>query len=256
MRLGNGRAAKCLLTLGSVVLILASMSWAADDKDQSDINKRIVKAAEVLNEIMGTPDKAIPDKVMEKAKCLAVVPSVVKIAVGFGGEHGKGVVTCRTAKGWSAPAPISITGGSWGLQLGGQAVDVVMVVMNDNGMQHLLNSKFKLGADASAAAGPVGRTAAADTDASMHAEVLTYSRARGIFAGIDLSGAVVKQDKDETILLYGKMVPFEDILNGKVPAPPAAQPFLAAVRKYSGQAKEQGEIKEPSNTASASAKSR
>ena len=121
MRLGNGRAAKCLLTLGSVVLILASMSWAADDKDQSDINKRIVKAAEVLNEIMGTPDKAIPDKVMEKAKCLAVVPSVVKIAVGFGGEHGKGVVTCRTAKGWSAPAPITITGGSWGLQLGGQA---------------------------------------------------------------------------------------------------------------------------------------
>jgi lipid-binding SYLF domain-containing protein len=256
MRLGNGRTAKCLLTLGSVVLILASMSWAADDKDQSDINKRIVKAAEVLNEIMGTPDKAIPDKVMEKAKCIAVVPSVVKIAVGFGGEHGKGVVTCRTPKGWSAPAPITITGGSWGLQLGGQAIDLVMVVTNDNGMQHLLSSKFKIGADASAAAGPVGRTAAADTDASMHAEVLTYSRARGIFAGIDLSGAVVKQDKDETILLYGKMVPFEDILSGKVPPPPASQPFLAAVRKYSGQAREQGEVKEPSNTASTRAQSR
>ena len=252
MRLRNSAAGKYLLTLSSVVLVLATMSWAADnEKDQLDINKRITKAAEVLNEIMGTPDKAIPDKVMDKAKCLAVVPSVVKIAVGFGGEHGKGVVTCKTANRWSAPAPISITGGSWGLQLGGQAIDLVMVVMNDQGMQHLLSSKFKIGADASAAAGPVGRTAAADTDASMRAEVLTYSRARGIFAGIDLSGAVVKQDKDETALLFGKVIPFEDILSGKVPAPPAAQPFLAAVRKYSGEARDQGELKKPSNTASA-----
>jgi lipid-binding SYLF domain-containing protein len=256
MRFGNGKAAKCLLTLGSVVLILASVSWAADEKDQSDISKRIVKAADVLNEIMGTKDKSIPEKVMEKSKCIAVVPSVVKIAVGFGGEHGKGLVTCRTAKGWSAPAPITITGGSWGLQLGGQAIDLVMVVTNDTGMEHLLSSKFKLGADASAAAGPVGRAAAADTDASMHAEVLTYSRARGVFAGIDLSGAVVKQDKDETIVLYGKMIPFEDILKGKVPPPPASQPFLAAVRKYSGEAREQGEVKTPSDTDSASAKSR
>jgi lipid-binding SYLF domain-containing protein len=256
MRFGNGKAAKCLLTLGSVVLILASVSWAADEKDQSDISKRIVKAADVLNEIMGTKDKSIPEKVMEKSKCIAVVPSVVKIAVGFGGEHGKGVVTCRTAKGWSAPAPITITGGSWGLQLGGQAIDLVMVVTNDTGMEHLLSSKFKLGADASAAAGPVGRAAAADTDASMHAEVLTYSRARGVFAGIDLSGAVVKQDKDETIVLYGKMIPFEDILKGKVPPPPVSQPFLAAVRKYSGEAREQGEVKTQSDTDSASAKSR
>jgi SH3 domain-containing YSC84-like protein 1 len=256
MRFGNGKVAKCLLTLGSVVLILASVSWAADEKDQSDISKRIVKAADVLNEIMGTKDKSIPEKVMEKSKCIAVVPSVVKIAVGFGGEHGKGVVTCRTAKGWSAPAPITITGGSWGLQLGGQAIDLVMVVTNDTGMEHLLSSKFKLGADASAAAGPVGRAAAADTDASMHAEVLTYSRARGVFAGIDLSGAVVKQDKDETIVLYGKMIPFEDILKGKVPPPPVSQPFLAAVRKYSGEAREQGEIKTQSDTDSASAKSR
>jgi SH3 domain-containing YSC84-like protein 1 len=256
MRLRSGAAAKCLLALGSVVLILGSLSWAAnDEKDQTDINKRIVKAAEVLNEIMGTPDKAIPDKVMDHAKCIAVVPSVVKIAVGFGGEHGKGVVTCRTTKGWSAPAPITITGGSWGLQLGGQAVDLVMVVTNDQGMQHLLSSKFKLGADASAAAGPVGRNAAADTDLSMHAEVLTYSRARGVFAGIDLSGAVVKQDKDETALLYGKMIPFEDILNGKVPAPASSEPFLAAVRKYSGQAREQGKSTEPASTTTAAANS-
>ena len=254
MRLGNSAAARCLLTVASAVLILASVSWAADndDKDQSDINKRIAKSAEVLNEIMATPDKAIPDKIMDHAKCLAVVPSIVKIAVGFGGEHGKGVVTCRTSRGWSAPAPISITGGSWGLQLGGQAIDLVMVVTNDQGMQHLLSSKFKLGADASAAAGPVGRGAAADTDASMRAEVLTYSRARGVFAGIDLSGSVVKQDKDETALLYQKPIPFEEILNGKVAPPPSTATFLAAVKKYSGQAREQGESRVPAPTSTAS----
>jgi SH3 domain-containing YSC84-like protein 1 len=245
MSFGNGAIAKMFLAVG-MVLIATTMTWSADDeKDQSEINKRIVKSAEVLNEIMATPDKAIPDKVMDDAKCIAVVPSMVKIAVGFGGQHGKGVATCRTAKGWSAPAPITITGGSWGLQLGGQAIDLVMIVTNDEGMQHLLSSKFKLGADASAAAGPVGRDATAGTDVKMRAEVLTYSRARGIFAGIDLSGAAITQDKDETALLFGKMVPFEDILGGKVIAPHGSEPFLAAVRKYSGQAREQGEAAQP-----------
>jgi lipid-binding SYLF domain-containing protein len=167
-----------------------------------------------------------------------VIPSMVKIAVGFGGNHGKGVATCRTQSGWSAPAPITITGGSWGLQLGGQAVDIVMVVTNDDGMQHLLSSHFKLGGDASAAAGPVGRDAAADTDIKMRAEVLTYSRARGLFAGIDLSGAAITQDKDETRLLYGSFVPFADILGGRVRPTGASEPFLAAVRKYSIQSKE------------------
>jgi len=233
---------RCLLVLGSSLLLLAGMAWSKDDKDRSDIDKRLDASAKVLEEIMGTPDKAIPDKVMSDAKCIAVVPSMVKIAVGFGGSHGKGVATCRTESGrWSAPAPITITGGSWGLQLGGQAVDLVMVVMNSDGMQHLLSSKFKLGADASAAAGPVGRDAAADTDWKMKAEVLTYSRARGIFAGIDLNGSVVTQDKDETRLLYGTFVPFQDILDGKVHAKAEAEPFLQAVRKYSGQAK--GEVK-------------
>jgi SH3 domain-containing YSC84-like protein 1 len=164
---------------------------------------------------------------------------MLKIAVGFGGNHGKGIATCRTEHGWSAPAPITITGGSWGLQLGGQAVDLVMVVTNKRGMEHLLSSKFKLGADASAAAGPVGRDAAADTDIKMRAQVLTYSRARGLFAGIDLSGSVISQDKDETRLLYRKLVPFEDILDGKVAPPRAAEPFLAVVRKYSMQARDQ-----------------
>jgi len=222
----------------SVCSMLATASWAADDKDQSDINKRIDNAAKVLNEIMGTPDKAIPDKVMARAKCLVVIPSMVKIAVGFGGNHGKGVATCRTETGWSAPAPVTITGGSWGLQLGGQAVDLVMVVMNDSGMEHLLSSKFKLGADASAAAGPVGRDAGADTDIKMKSEVLTYSRARGLFAGVDLSGAAITQDKDETRVLYGKFYPFTEILHGKVEPTASSESFLAAVRKYSVQSKE------------------
>jgi lipid-binding SYLF domain-containing protein len=228
--------------LGAGFLLLASIAWSADDKD-SDVDKRVEAAANVLTEIMGVPDKAIPDKVMREAKCIAVVPSMVKIAVGFGGSHGKGFATCRTDGAWSAPAPITITGGSFGLQLGGQAVDLVMVVTNDQGMQHLLASKFKLGADASAAAGPVGRDTAADTDWKMRAEVLTYSRARGIFAGIDLNGASITQDKDETRILYGHFAPFSDILSGKVQAKESSEPFLAAVRKYSGQAKEHGELK-------------
>jgi len=201
---------------------------------------------------MATPDKAIPDKVMRDAKCVAVIPSMVKVAIGIGGSHGKGVATCRTENGWSAPAPITITGGSWGLQLGGQAVDLVMVVTNDQGMQHLLQSKFKLGADASAAAGPVGRDTGADTDWKMRAEVLTYSRARGIFAGIDLNGSAVTQDKDETRILYGSFIPFSEILGGKVRPKEESESFLAAIRKYSGQAKEHGELKPAPGTADTS----
>jgi lipid-binding SYLF domain-containing protein len=238
---------RCLLVLGICSTFLMSLSWAADDKDQTDITKRIDASAKVLDEIMATPDKAIPDKVMSNAKCIAVIPSMVKIAIGFGGSHGKGVATCRTAHGWSAPAPITITGGSWGLQLGGQAVDLVMIVTNDQGMQHLLSSKFKLGADASAAAGPVGRDAAADTDIKMRAEVLTYSRARGLFAGIDLNGSSITQDKDETHLLYGKFVPFGEILAGKIHPTESSAPFLTAVRKYSVQSKESSENIKPVN---------
>jgi len=232
---------RCLLLLG-LCSALAGVSYSADDNNKTDIAKRIDASAKVLHEIMAVKDKAIPDKVMKDAKCIAVVPSMVKIAVGFGGNHGKGLATCRTENGtWSAPAPITITGGSWGLQLGGQAIDLVMVVMNEQGMQHLLSSKFKLGADASAAAGPVGRDAAADTDIKMKAEVLTYSRARGIFAGVDLNGSAVTQDKDETHILYGKFVPFSDILNGKVRPPADSEPFLTAVKKYSEQSRESGQ---------------
>lgn len=252
MKRPNNAFLACTLACCSVLLVLTGFGRAADDKDKdkSDIDKRIETAAAVLDEIMATPDKAIPDKVMSDAKCLAVVPSMVKIALVFGGNHGKGIATCRTETGgWSAVAPITITGGSWGLQLGGQAVDLVMVVTNDKGMEHLLQSKFKLGADASAAAGPVGRDAAADTDWKMRAEVLTYSRARGVFAGIDLNGSAITQDKDETRILYGSFVPFSDILTGKVQPTNSNEPFLAAVRKYSEQSKgkEHGQLTSPPN---------
>jgi len=232
----------------ATVLLIATAGWAADDKDKSDIEKRIQNAANVLDEIMAVKDKAIPDKIMSEAECIAVVPSMLKIAVGFGGNHGKGVATCKTPNGWSAPAPFTITGGSWGLQIGGQAIDLVMLVMNQKGMDALLSSKFKVGADASAAAGPVGRQSEASTDWKMKSEVLTYSRARGVFAGIDLSGSRIAQDQDETRLLFGKMVPFATILSGKVEPPNGSEPFLAAVKKYSTQAREQGSATPPPST--------
>ena len=249
MRKTGSTLPRCFLVIGSGLLLLAGMAWSADDKDRSDIEKRLDASTKVLTEIMSTPDKAIPDKVMRDAKCIAVIPSMVKVAIGFGGSHGKGVATCRAEDGrWSAPAPITITGGSWGLQLGGQAVDIVMVVTNDQGMQHLLSSKFKLGADASAAAGPVGRDTGADTDWKLKAEVLTYSRARGLFAGIDLNGSSITQDKDETRLLYGSFIPFSEILSGKVRAGGASEPFLEAVRRYSSQSAEHGEVRTTSGS--------
>ena len=232
MKLTGRTLTGLFLALTASMLFISPAAWAADDKDQSDIQKRIQNAADVMNEIMAVKDNAIPDEIMENAECVAVVPSMLKVAIGFGGNHGKGVATCKTANGWSAPAPFTITGGSWGLQIGGQAVDLVMVIMNQKGMDAMLSSKFKIGADASAAAGPVGRQTEASTDWKMKAEVLTYSRARGVFAGIDLGGSRIAQDGDETRVLFGKMVPFADILGGKVPPPEGSEPFLAAVKKY------------------------
>ena len=247
---------KCLLVLGTVILILGTLGWAADTSDdQPDVVKRMNNAADVLTEIMSTPDKAIPDKVLSDARCIIVIPSMLKFAIGFGGNHGKGVGTCRTDKGWSPPAPVTITGGSFGLQLGGQAIDLVMLVMNQKGLDALLSSKFKLGANASAAAGPVGRETAADTDWKMKAEVLSYSRARGLFAGIDLNGAALTQDKDETRVLYGKMVPFKDILYGDVPAPKGSNEFLSTVAKYAPNTPtKQGRVT-PSETNTSASKS-
>lgn len=247
-------ASRFLVVLGTFAMFLACVSWAAAQEStnsESDIEKRIKASATVLDEIMGVKDKAIPDKIMEKAKCVAVVPNMVRIAIGFGGEHGKGVVTCRTSHGWSAPAPFSITGGSWGLQIGGEGVDLVMLVMDQKGMDALLSSKFKIGGNVSGAAGPIGREAGASTDIKMSSEILSYSRAKGIFAGIDLSGAKISQDRDETHVLYGKMVPFATILNGRVAPPQGSEPFLAAVRKYSMQAREQGSLNTSGTTTTA-----
>lgn len=195
---------------------------------------RVESSAGVLSEIMAAPDKGIPEEILGSAKCIAVVPSLVKGGFVFGGAHGKGMASCRTADGWSAPAPFTVTGGSFGLQIGLQGVDLVMLIMNDKGMQALLSSKFKLGADASAAAGPVGRHAEASTDWKMRAEVLTYSRARGLFAGVTVNGAAIHQDEDATRELYGRLVPFKTILTGSVTTPQGGEPFVAAIRKAVG----------------------
>ena len=214
--------------------ILAAMAFAVIFLNAASAEteaERIESAASVMNEIMSTPDKGIPEEILDSAKCVAVVPSMLKGGFVFGGAHGKGVATCRTADGWSAPAPFNITGGSFGLQIGIQGVDLIMVIMNDRGMQNLLSSKFKLGADASVAAGPVGRHAEGATDWKMRAEVLTYSRARGLFAGVTVNGAVINQDQDATRELFGRMVPFKTILTGAVATPAPGEPFVTAVRK-------------------------
>jgi lipid-binding SYLF domain-containing protein len=189
---------------------------------------------------MGMPDKGIPEEVLEHAKCVAVIPHMVKGGFVFGAKGGKGVATCRTADGWSAPAFITISGGSWGLQIGVEAVDVVMIFQNEKGMQKLLSSNFHVGADASAAAGPVGRHASAGTDWKMDVEILTYSRAKGAFAGLTLEGASIRQDADSRHAIYGRGVTTRALLLGKVSAPAVVQPFLAEVRGAKAQAVAEG----------------
>jgi SH3 domain-containing YSC84-like protein 1 len=218
------------LVLLMVVAMIPAGLWAQGDR--ANTVERIQAAGTVIDEIMNAPDSRIPDEIFDSAKCIAVVPSMLKGAFLFGANYGKGVASCRTDKGWSAPAFFRVTGGSFGFQIGGQAVDLIMVVMNDEGMQNLLSSKFKIGADASAAAGPVGRQAAGSTDWKMRAQILTYSRARGIFAGISLDGAVVTQGKDDTRAFYGRMVPFKTLLTGEIAAPQDAQPFTSALSKH------------------------
>ncbi len=220
---------KILIAL--LMMVTWAPAWAGDGK--KDEVERLAEAGTVLNEIMAAPDNGIPGEILERAKCVAVVPSLLRAGFVFGGSYGKGVATCRTDSGWSAPAFFRIEGGSVGLQIGGQAVDLVMVIMNERGMRALLQSKFKLGADASVAAGPVGRHAEGMTDWKMRAQVLTYSRARGVFAGISLNGAVIRQDKGDTRSFYGRMVRFKTILSGAVTAPEGSEPFLSAVRHYS-----------------------
>jgi lipid-binding SYLF domain-containing protein len=210
------------------LLLVSTLSLAETAAERAE------SAATVLNEIMSAPDKGIPEEILGSAKCIAVVPSLLKGGFIFGGAHGRGMATCRTENGWSAPAPFSVTGGSFGLQAGVQGVDVVMMVMNDRGMQALLSNKFKLGVDASGAAGPVGRHAEGSTDWKLRAEVLTYSRARGLFVGVSLNGAVIHQDENATRELYGRMVPFRSMLTGAIPTPAGGEPFVGAVRKATG----------------------
>ncbi|HKT49409.1 MAG TPA: lipid-binding SYLF domain-containing protein [Candidatus Angelobacter sp.] len=210
-----------------VLLALAASSMAVAETAA----QRVQSAATVLDEIMSAPDKGIPVEILDSAKCIAIVPSLLKGGFIVGGDHGKGMATCHTANGWSAPAPFTVTGGSFGLQIGGQAVDLIMMIMNDRGMQALLSSQFKIGLDASAAAGPIGRHVEGSTDWKMRAEILTYSRARGLFAGVTLNGNAIRQDNSSTGELYGRLVPFKTILTGAVPTPRGGEPFVAAVQK-------------------------
>jgi lipid-binding SYLF domain-containing protein len=219
-----------------MALMLAMSGFAVAADEQGAVQERVDKAGTVFHEIMAAPDKGIPGDVLEHAKCIAIVPGMVSAGFVVGGKHGRGVATCRTAKGWSAPAFFDVTGGSYGLQIGAQKVDLVMLIMNDKGMEHLLASKFELGGEAGVAAGPVGRQGTAATDWKMNAEVLTYSRAKGVFAGVDLSGASIKQDEDSTKAFYGKEVTFRDSLMGQIPPPPAARSFLAEIRTATGNA--------------------
>jgi len=216
------------------MMSLGTLCWAGSARE--DATDRLENATNVVHAIMNAPDSGIPEEVLEHAKCIAVVPHMVKGGFVFGGKGGKGVATCRTANGWSAPAFITISGGSWGLQIGVQAVDLVMIIQNEKGMQNLLESNFQLGADASAAAGPVGRHASAGTDWKMDTEILTYSRAKGAFAGLTLEGASIRQDNDSRHAIYGRKVTTRALLLGKVTPPAVTQPFLAEIRGAKAQA--------------------
>jgi lipid-binding SYLF domain-containing protein len=223
----------------TLIVCLCSFALAAradDQPKQSKASDRVQAAADVLNEIQSAPDSGIPQEILGKAECVAVVPSMLKGGFVVGAKYGRGLATCRTPKGWSTPAFFLLEGGSVGFQIGGQAVDLVMLIMNNDGMQHLLASKVALGADASVAAGPVGRHAEGNTDWKMRAQVLTYSRARGVFAGVSLNGAVMKQDKDSTREFYGHMMTTKAALTGEVDPPPAANAFLTTLAKWAQEA--------------------
>jgi len=224
---------KSLMLVG-LLGVVGSTAWAGSGKEDSVA--RLQASVDVLQAAMATPDKGIPEEVLSNAKCILVVPNLIKGGLIIGAKHGRGVATCRTADGWSAPAFVSVGGGSAGLQIGVEGVDLIMLVMNDKGFQHLLSSKFELTGEGSVAAGPVGRHASAGTDWKMNTEVLTYSRSKGVFAGLTLEGAVVQEDKDSTRAIYGKQIEFSPILSGKVATPESAEPFLHAVKQAGHQA--------------------
>ena len=211
-------------------LLLTSTAVAASSKDE--LQNRIDSAKVVLDQIMAAKDHTIPNNILRSATCVAVIPGMVKGAFFGGVQYGQGVVTCRTGHGWSAPVFIRMAGGSFGLQFGGEATDLILVAVNDRGMQDLLKDKFRIGGDASAAAGPVGRQGDAATDWKMNAELLSYSRVKGLFAGIDLDGTSVSQNREDTELYYGAPEQFDVVLKGRVDVPPGAVPFVRAVAQY------------------------
>ena len=215
----------------TLALTVTSMSAFADS-DKAKLVGRLTSAREVLNEVMATPDKGIPQTILAGASCVVVIPTFKKGAFIVGAQYGQGVATCRTPHGWSAPVFVQLAGGSFGFQIGGQSTDLVLVAMNQNGLQDMLKSKFKIGGDAAAAAGPVGRNAQAGTDWKLNAEFLTYSRAKGLFAGIDLDGTVLSQNSDDTTTFYGSNIPFETVLKGDKVVPMEAKPFVRTVAKY------------------------
>jgi len=219
------------IAIACAVLVAAAVTLSAAVSDT--LKSRIDESATVLNEIHAAPDKDIPQELWDRATCVIVIPSVKKAAFIFGGEYGKGLMSCRKAGVWSAPVFMQLQKGSWGLQIGAQSIDLVLLVNNERGMKKLLGNKVTLGAEASVAAGPVGRDARAATDAQMNSEILSYSRAQGLFAGINLSGGVLKADNDDNRELYGKKVSAADVLTGGTfTAPAAVQAFMKAlVRK-------------------------
>ena len=202
----------------------------------SDAPKRLDAAADVITDIMASPDKGIPQDLLDKAECVVIIPGLKKGAFIVGAKYGKGFFSCRRpGGGWSAPAAVKVEGGSFGFQIGGSETDVILLVMNEGGVKKLLSSKFTLGADASAAAGPVGRTSSAATDAQMHAEILTYSRARGLFAGVSLEGATLRPDEEWNQELYGKKMSNQDIVMGNIPPPASASRLMSLLNKYSSR---------------------
>jgi len=226
------------LIASSILVLLAVTAGVAGPPrraDRSDETKRLKRASEVFTEIMATPDKGIPVNLLDKAECVAIIPGMSKGGIGVGGRYGKGVVMCRKGdKSWTAPSFLTVEGGSFGLQLGFEKVDLVMLIMNRHGMDALIGDKFTVGADAAAAAGPVGRNASADTDVKLNAEILTYSRAKGLFGGLALNGAVVKQDHDDNHSFYGKDVDARQILMvGSVPMPAEARSLAVALGRTS-----------------------
>jgi lipid-binding SYLF domain-containing protein len=212
--------------------LAASTLSAFGEEDKAKLTERLANASAVVNQIMATPDKGIPSSILAGASCVVVVPSYKKAAFVVGAQYGQGVATCRTPKGWSAPVFVQLAGGSFGFQIGGQETDLVLVAMNDQGLQDMLKNKFKIGADAAASAGPVGRNAAAGTDWKLNAEFLTYSRSKGLFAGINLDGTVLSQNEEATRAIYGENVPYTEVLKGNQVTPMVARPFVRTVAKY------------------------